>query len=480
MTEGKILGKMIYFIIPLMLTNLLQTFYNAADMMVVSLSGVKDAVGAIGTTGPVVNLIVNLFIGFSTGTGVLVARNIGAKNDKGVSVTVHTSIVVSAIFGIIGAAVGMIFARPLLVWMGADRKLLDLAVTYTFIYFCGVPFLSVTNYATQIIRAKGDTRTPLVILSLSGALNVLLNLFFVLVCKLSVEGVALATAISNVASSIALLAVLSRDEGPCRFDFKKLRIDREAFKNILQIGIPAGIQSSLFSISNIIISSSVLTVNNLLSPAGASFEPVVNGNAAVANLNSFVYTAANSVYLASITFTSQNVGANKHSRLPRVMVCSYSIAVAIAVSFSLVILAFHKPLLSLYGVVDGPDGSLEHIAFQTAYTRIMIETLTYFLLALLEAGSGVMRGLGRNLTTMLITLVGTCALRIVWIYTVFAAHKTVAMIYVSYPISWGITALCHFTFAVVLISRAIKRERQEAEAAKAMEIADAPLDSVGA
>ncbi len=468
MTEGKILGKMIYFIIPLMLTNLLQTFYNAADMMIVSLSGVKDAVGAIGTTGPVASLIVNLFIGFSTGTGVLVARHLGAKNDRGVSDTVHTSIVLGVVLGIVGGAVGIAFARPLLVWMGADRALLDLAVTYTFIYFCGVPFLSVTNYATQIMRAKGDTRTPLVVLSLSGVLNVLLNLFFVLVCGLSVEGVAIATAISNLVSAVVLLVFLHRDESACHFDVKKLRVDRDTLKRIVEIGIPAGIQSSLFSISNIIISSSILTVNNLLAPAGATFEPVVSGNAAVSNLNSFVYTAANSVYLASITFTSQNVGANKYSRLPRVMVCSYAIAIVIAVTFSTAILLFHKPLLALYGVADGPDGSLEHIAFQTAYTRIMIETLTYFLLALLESGSGIMRGLGKNLTTMLITLVGTCALRIVWIYTVFVAHQTVAMIYVSYPISWGITALCHFTFAVVLISRAIKRERAENKAAESV------------
>ncbi len=460
MTEGKIFGKMIYFILPLMLTNLLQTFYNAADMMVVSLSGEADAVGAIGTTGSVITLVVNIFIGFSTGTGVLVARHLGSKNDRGVSRTVHTSVLLSVILGVLGAVVGIIFARPLLVWMGADAKLLDLATTYTFIYFLGVPFISLTNYALQIIRAKGDTRTPLIVLGISGLVNVLFNLFFVLACGMSVEGVALATAIANALSAVTLLLVLNRDDGPCHFELRWLSIDRDSLKNIVAIGLPAGIQSALFSISNIIIASSLLTVNDLMTPEGANFEPVISGNAAVANLNGFVYTATNSVYLASITFTSQNVGAKKYSRIPRVMACAFAITMSVGIFLSTLILVLHRPLLSLYGVEGGAEGTLEHIAYQTAYTKILIETMPYFLLAFMEVGSGIMRGMGKSLTTTVITLIGTCLLRIVWIYTVFAAYQNVAAIYLSYPISWFVTGVVQLAFAIVIVRKAIKKSDQ--------------------
>ena len=463
MTEGKIFGKMISFIIPLMLTNLLQTFYNAADMMIVGLSPEGNAVGAIGVSGPVLTLFINMFIGFSTGTGVLVARQLGARNYNGVSKTVHTSMAVSVILGTVGGIAGAFLSRVLLVLMGADANLLDLASTYTLVYFCGFPFVAITNYAVQIIRAKGDTRTPLVVLSISGLANVLMNLFFVLVCKMDVDGVALATALSNLISAVALVIVLMRDDGPCRFEFKSICIDGDSLKNVIAIGLPAGIQGALFSISNLIINSSLITVDNLLKPLGEEITPVLNGNAAVSNLNSFIYTATNSVYLASITFTSQNVGAKKYDRLPRVMVCAYAITVAVGVITSTLIFVFHKPLIALYNVYDGPAGTLEHIAYQTAYTKLAIETMTYFLLAFMEVGSGVMRGLGKSLTSTVVTLIGTCALRIVWIYTVFAAYQNVATIYTSYPISWTVTGIVHLIFAVCIIRKALKRQRAEAE-----------------
>ena len=459
MTEGRIFGKMIYFIIPLMLTNLLQTFYNAADMMIVSLSGEANAVGAIGTTGPVINLLVNIFIGFSTGTGVLVARQLGAKNEKGVSLTVHTSIVISLLFGTIGMVAGMIFARPMLVLMGADSNLLDLASTYTFVYFCGLPFISLTNYTTQIIRAKGDTRTPLIILSIAGAVNVLLNLFFVLACGMSVEGVALATAISNALSAIALLIVLNREDGGCHFDIRRICIDRDSFKNMVSIGLPAGIQSALFSLSNIIISSSLLTVNSLLTPEGTTYAPVISGNAAVSNLNGFIYTATNSVYLASITFTSQNVGAEKYERIPRVMKSAYAITMTVGFVASTLIFVFHRPLLSLYGLYDGAEGTLEHIAYQTAYTKLIVETMTYFLLAFMEVGSGIVRGFGKSITAMIIALCGSCLLRVVWISTVFAAYLNVASIYFSYPVSWFTTGMVNLIVAIVIYKKAMKKAR---------------------
>ena len=457
MTEGRIFGKMLLFILPLMATNLLQMLYNAADMMVVSLSPELDAVGAIGITGPFVGMLVNIFIGFSVGANVMVARHLGARNDNGVKTTVHTAIVISVIFGIAAGAVGIAVARPVLSLMGAEGKLLELATTYTIIYFIGMPFISVTNYSVAILRAKGDTRTPLYVLSLAGLVNVMLNLFFVLVCGLSVEGVAIATAVSNLLSAIALIIKLTRDDGPCRLDIHALKIDKDAFLWILKVGLPAGLQGALFSISNIMIQSSILRVNNMLAPTGSKFAPVVQGNAAVSNLNSFIYTSVNAVYQASITFTSQNVGAGKYSRIPRVMISSYSLSLIVALVMSTAVLAFHRPLIALYGVTDGAEGTLQHIAYETAYTKLCIETMTYFLLALMDVGSGIVRGMGKSLTSTVIALIGSCLLRIVWLLTVFEAYLNVASIYMSYPVSWLLTGLAQFTVALIILRRARRR-----------------------
>lgn len=462
MTEGRIFGKMLLFILPLMATNLLQMLYNAADMMVVSLSPELDAVGAIGITGPFVGMLVNIFIGFSVGANVMVARHLGARNDNGVSRTVHTAVTISLIFGLAAGAIGIAVARPILALMGAEGKLLDLATTYTVIYFIGMPFISVTNYAVAVLRAKGDTRTPLYVLSLAGLVNVMLNLFFVLVCRMSVEGVAIATAASNLLSAVVLIVKLTREDGPCHLDLRALSIDKDAFLWILKVGLPAGIQGALFSISNIMIQSSILRVNNMLAPVGSKFAPVVQGNAAVSNLNSFIFTSTNAVYQASITFTSQNVGAGKYSRVPRVMICSYSLTFIVAIIMSTAVFVFHRPLIALYGVTDGAPGTLQHIAYETAYTKLCIETMTYFLLALMEVGSGIVRGLGKSLTSTVIALIGSCLLRIVWLVTVFEMYLNVASIYASYPASWLLTGVTQLTVALILLHRARKRNPEPA------------------
>ena len=266
MTEGPLFGKILKFVLPLMVTNLLQVFYNAADMIIVSLSHEPNAVGAIGLTAPMINLFVNIFIGFSVGANVVVARNIGIGDQKNVSRAVHTSICVSVIFGIVGGLIGILSTRPILIIMGNSGNMLQLAVKYVTIYFIGTPFLSVTNYVVAILRGEGDTKTPLFVMSGTGLLNVLLNLFFVLVCGLSVEGVALATTIANAASAVILLTCLARKKSDCKFSFKKLKIDKTALISIIQIGLPAGIQGALFSLSNLIIQSSIIKVNNMVTP----------------------------------------------------------------------------------------------------------------------------------------------------------------------------------------------------------------------
>ena len=265
-TEGKVFLKIVLFILPIIATNLLQVLYNAADMMVVSLSSEPNAVGAIGTTGAFINLIVNVFIGFSVGANVVVAREIGAKDQSRVQKAVHTSLLMAVAFGFVGMGIGLLVSRPVLSFMGNTGSLLELAVAYTDIYFCGVPFLALTNYLIAIFRAKGDAKTPLVVLTSTGVLNVALNLFFVLVTGMSVEGVALATGISNVVSFILLLWKLHRDRDDTKFSFRKLKMDWNAFRDIVVNGLPAGIQGALFSLSNMLIQSSIVQVNNAVVP----------------------------------------------------------------------------------------------------------------------------------------------------------------------------------------------------------------------
>ena len=437
MTEGSILGKMILFVLPMMATNLLQVAYNAADMMVVSLSHEDNAVGAIGMTGAFVNLVLNFFIGFSVGANVVIAQRIGAKEGKLASRVVHTSLILGVLVGVLGGIIGFIIAEPVLSLMGAKNNLLELATLYTRIYFAGAPFMALTNYAVAVFRAKGDAKTPLYVLSASGLINVLFNLVFVLVFGMSVDGVAWATVISNAISAIALVFCLSHSNDDCRFDFKQLRIDRRSLRDIIRIGFPAGIQSALFSFSNMMIQSSVLRVNDILAP-GSVYEPVVEGNAAVSNLNGFIYTATNSVSQGSVAFTSQNVGAGKYDRVKKVMISSYAITTVVALIFSSGIFIFNHQLLSLYGIVDA-DG-LAAIAYDSAMIKMRCETLPYFILAWMEVACGIIRGFGKSITSAIISLVGACLLRVVWLLTVFEYFLTLESIYISYPVSWLLTA----------------------------------------
>ena len=461
MTEGPIFTRVLAFCIPIMITNLLQVFYNAADMMVVSLSPVKDAVGAVGTTGSFISLITNIFIGFATGANVVVAKNIGAGREERVSRATHTSLVMSLIFGAVSSVIGLCISRPVLSLMGAQGTLLDLAVTYTKIYFLGIPFIATTNYLIAIFRAKGDTKTPLFVLSLSGIVNVILNYVFVVFCRLSVEGVAIATVTANAVSTVVLLWRLTKDDGPCRFSFKKLCFDKRAFKDILHVGIPAGLQGSLFSLSNMMIQSSIIQVNNILCPPGSAYDAVVNGNAAAANLDSFVYTAQNSVYQGAITFTSQNNGAKKYERIYRIIGSCYILGALFALVTALVIFFARVPLLSLYGVRDAAEGTLEHIAYNTAMTRMYWVSLPYFTIPFMEIGSGVVRGLGKSVSSTIISLAGACLLRVVWLMTVFKAFPTLEIIYVSYPVSWIITGAVLLVYALSVIKKYIKHRNDE-------------------
>ncbi len=459
-TEGKVFWKIVLFILPIIATNLLQVLYNAADMMVVSLSKEQNAVGAIGTTGAFINLIVNVFIGFSVGANVVVAREIGSKDRERVQKAVHTSLLMAVAFGIVGMIIGLIIARPVLDFMGNTGSLLDLAVTYTDVYFCCVPFLALTNYLIAIFRAKGDAKTPLIVLMSTGLLNVGLNLFFVLVVGMSVEGVALATGISNVVSFVVLLWKLHRDQDDTTFFFHKLKVDWHAFRDIVMNGLPAGLQGALFSLSNMLIQSSVVQVNNTIVPPGYEYQPIVNGSAASGNLESFIFMGMDSVYQGAITFTSQNMGAKKPERIKRIMYDCFCIVTIVGVVMSTTILLFAKPLLGLYGIVDGVEGSLEWYAMNAALTRLSYIAGPYFLCGIMNVCTGVLRGMGRSIVSTGISLVGACVFRVIWLETVFAAIPTLDSIFVSYPVSWLISLVVAFGVIQVLLRKIIRSKEE--------------------
>ena len=447
MVNGNIFLKIIRFSIPLALMGMLQLFYNAADLIVVSnFGGDNDALGAVGSTGSIINLLVNLFIGLSVGTNVVVARCFGAKKHDQISDVVHTSILTSFIIGVLLGLFGFIFARPLLKLMNND---LDLSVLYLKIYFIGMPFNLVYNFAASILRAVGDTKRPLYYLTISGLANVLFNLVFVIVFKMSVAGVALATVISQVISCILILIALFKSNECYKLRLSKLRINKKALIEITKIGLPAGIQSSIFSISNVLIQSSV----NMFGPV------VMNGNSAAASVEGFVYTAMNSVYHASLAFMGQNVGAKNTKNIKKVTFYSLIIVCLVSISLGSILFISGQQVLKIY--TDIP----EEIA--VGYIRLHYLCLPYFLCGIMDVMVGCLRGLGYSTLPMIVSIVGVCGFRIFWIlvifynYTDFKNIEDLNVLYISYPISWIITFLAHFGCYIYASKKKIKAINQE-------------------
>ncbi|MBP5161712.1 MAG: MATE family efflux transporter [Spirochaetales bacterium] len=443
--HGPLLGKIFAFVLPLMITNLIQNLYNAADMVIVGMSDVDGAIGAIGTTAAMVNCILNLFMGFAVGASVMVARAIGERNPDKTTKAVHTALVIGMISGIAAMVLGLFISRPILILLGDQGHILELAHLYTKIYFIGVPFIAVTNFFISIFRAKGDTKTPLVILTITGLLNVVLNLLFVVAFHMSVDGVALATTISNLASMIALAMVLRKDKGWCRLELRKLRIEKYALKGIIYNGFPAAIQGVLFSLSNMIIQSSIININNRQFPGGSD---IIDGNAAGQSIESFAYVATNSVCQAAVTFTSQHYGGKKYHRMGKVIRDCYIASFMIAEIMSLSILFLRIPLAHIY--LDSPH------AIEACSIRLLHTLSAYFTLASMDTGSGIVRGLNRSIMSTVVSLLGSCVLRIIWIMTLARIYPTLGMVYISYPISWAITGLCHFIVAMTVKNRMLK------------------------
>lgn len=432
MREGSILKSVIIYTIPIILTGLLQLLFNAADLIVVGWFSGSDSVAAVGATGALTNLIVNLFIGLSVGAGVAVAQGLGAGNDKITSDAVHTAIPVAVISGIFLTVIGVLFSRNFLELMGTpEGKLLSLSSVYMQIYFCGMTFSMLYNFGSAILRAAGDTRSPLIFLTIAGVLNVILNIVFVALFKLDVAGVALATSISQAISAVLVLQALMKRSDACHFEFKKMHIYKSALLRMARIGVPAGLQGSLFSISNVLIQSSVNSF-------GAAH---MSGSAAASSIEGFCYVTMNSFHQTALNFCGQNYGAGDFKRVKRITwVCLMTVAAAgfIVGNISYI---FGRELLGIY-ITDSSE------AINYGMERLKFMLVPYFLCGIMDTTTGAMRGIGSSVIPMVITVVGVCVMRIVWIYTVFAMpqYHTFSGLFISYPISWLLT------FAALFIS----------------------------
>lgn len=438
MCNGPLFGKIMLFTLPLMLSGILQLLFNAADVVVVGRFAGNEALAAVGSTGALTNLLVNLFIGLSVGANVLVARYYGGRQEEEVSRTVHTSMLVSAVGGVILTFIGITAARPLLLLMDTPENVIEHSVLYMRIYFVGMPVMLVFNFGSAILRAIGDTRRPLFYLIIAGVINVVLNLFFVIVLHMGVAGVALATVISQCVSTALIVRCLMRSEGCFRLCPDRLHMDWDKFKKIAAIGFPAGIQGSLFSISNVLIQSSV---NSFGSVAMA-------GNTAGSNVEGFVYTAMNSVHQTAVSFTGQNLGGRRLDRIRIIVLeCLLFVSVIGLVMGNGAFLLGHR-ILSIY------SSDPEVIAF--GIQRMGIICTLYFLCGVMDVMVGCIRGLGYAVMPMIVSLLGACVFRVIWIYTFFQWDRTLRTLYISYPISWAVTAAAHLV-CFILVYRKLKR-----------------------
>jgi len=446
-TQGPLLSQILLFTLPLIATSILQLLFNTADTVVVGRWGgatpeeCEIALAAVGSCGSLTNLIITLFMGLSIGAGVCVAHGIGAKQYDDVSRVVHTSVIMSAIGGIIVTVFGIIMAEPLLALMGTDPQVLTEAGKYMRAYFYGMPACMVYNYCASILRSAGDTVRPLSFLGVSGVVNVGLNLIMVLVFRLGAMGVGLATAASQWVSCILIIIFMMRTDGFCKIEISKLRIDIAKLKKIIALGLPAGIQSTLFSLSNVLIMSSINSFGKVF----------VAGNTAAANLEGYVYVIQNAFYQATVTFVGQNDGARKYDRLKKSALLCTILVTALGALFGNLVYAFGEPLLRVYI----PDNA-EAVGY--GMIRLSFICVTYFLCGIMEVGSGIMRGMGKAVSPMLVSLVGSCALRIIWIYTVFALDHTPQTLFLSYPVTWVITASVHYIMSFFVLRKRSKEQ----------------------
>lgn len=443
MTEGPLLGKMIVFTLPVMASGLLQLLFNAADVMVVGKFAGDAAMAAVGCCGALINLIINLFIGLAVGAGVMAAQDIGAKRYEGVKKLVSTALTASIVGGIFVGILGFVLAEPLLILMDTPDDVLVEAVPYMRAYFCGIPGCLIYNYMAAILRSTGDTKRPLYFLTAAGVANVGMNLLMVCVFHLGAIGVGIATAVAQYVSATLILIYMARMEGYCRIT--GFAVDKSKLLRMITIGLPAGLQGCMFSLSNVLIQSNVNTYPT----------PVIAGNTAAGNLEGFVYTSMNSVYQTALTFIGQNVGAGKYERIKKISGLCVGMVTVIGLTLGVGLAVFGDKLLLLYASGENIDAVIA-----AGVNRLSIISATYVLCGLMDVGCGILRGMGKAIQPMIVSLLGSCAFRIVWVNTIcqwFPGQITI--LYISYPISWILTASVHYLFCFYFYRLLMKRKK---------------------
>ncbi|NMB11665.1 MAG: MATE family efflux transporter [Firmicutes bacterium] len=450
MHTGSLLSRILVFALPIMAMNVLQLLFNAADMVVVGRFSGSEALAAVGATGPLINLIVNLFMGLSVGASVIVAQDYGADEPDHIRRSVHTSIAISAISGVIVMVAGLVLCKPLLGIMGTPEDIIDLSVLYTKIYFLGLPASMVYNFGAAILRATGDSRRPMYYLTITGIVNVILNVSFVAGLHMGVSGVAWATVISQYLSTLLIMVCLSRSDGPLRFSFNLLRIDGHKLKDIVRIGLPAGLQGLLFSISNVLIQSAVNSFGSIM----------VAANAAAGNVEGFVGTAMNAYYNSAITFTGQSMGAKEYHQIDAIAKVCAILIFATWLVLGGAILFFGRSLLGFY------TSDLEVI--DLGMLRLKIKMAAYFTCGVMNVYPGLTRAMGYSILPMLCTLVGACLMRIVWLATVFKWYPTVVILFVCYPVTWTLAGLGQVGSFCYARRQVLKRAMGEAGQAQAV------------
>ena len=448
MTHGSLADKILFFALPLMASSMLQLLFNAADVVVVGRFAGKEALAAVGSTTSLINLMVSLFVGLSVGTNVVVARNLGAGRYDKVTRAVHTSILMALVSGAVLAVVGFFLSKQFLHWMSSPEDVIDLSSLYLKIYFLGMPATMSYHFGAAILRSKGDTQRPLYCLMLAGLINVVLNLVLVIGFNLSVAGVAWATTISQYVSASLVLFCLTREDGALHLNLKRLKIDRDILVDILGIGLPAGFQGIVFSLSNVLIQSGVNSLGST----------VVAGSAAAANIENFVYMAMNAFYQTNMTFAGQNYGAGECKRVDKSLMYCLSFSVGFGVVLGTLAYLFGPQLLSIY--TPGEPEVIEQGMIRMAYIARI-----YALCGIMDTMVGSLRGLGCSVTPMIVSLVGACGFRTLWQLTIFAASPSPEMLYISYPISWILTASVHIICFYFVRKKAYRKVAEEKLAA---------------
>ncbi len=441
MTNGPFLKKILRFSLPLVLTGLLQMIYNTADVIVVGRFAGGTALAAVGATSSLVHLILNIFLGLSMGSGVMTAKYIGARDEDSVKRCVHSAMLLSILSGIFVAIFGFVFSEQLLIMMDSPSDVLPLSKLYLQIFFLGAPAGMVFNFGASIVRATGDTKKPLVILSISGIVNIVLNLILVINFHMSVAGVAIATIVSQYISATIIVIVLLNMKNACKLDIKKLCFHKEELKRILYVGIPAGIQNSLFSVSNVIIQT---TVNSFGSVAMA-------GIAAGSNVDSFIYTCTNAVSQTTMTFSSQNYGAKKYENFNKIYFRCVLLTIAIAGSMGALGVIFKEFFVGIFST----DPAVIEIGAQ----RLTLILPFYFFCSLMDVGAGQLRGMGKSFLPMIVSLLGGCGIRLLWIFVFFPKNPTLMYLYYAYPISWTITFVVLFICYFIVRAQILKKSQ---------------------